>query len=70
MTGDNMMTDITFGNGAKVGTLCVLTGVSSENDVLVSDGLRKPMFYSESLGTMKEWWIVDVNIYYDHFIWI
>ena len=49
-----MMTDITFGNGAKVGTLCVLTGVSSENDVLVSDGLRKPMFYSESLGTMKE----------------
>lgn len=31
-----MQTDITFGNSAKIDTICVLTGVSKEEDVLIS----------------------------------
>lgn len=54
MTGDNMMTDIVFGNSAKIGTLCVLSGVSTEKNVLESKDLQKPMFYSENLGCTQQ----------------
>jgi ribonucleotide monophosphatase NagD (HAD superfamily) len=37
MIGDNVETDIKFGNEAKIDTLAVLTGVSTEETILSSN---------------------------------
>lgn len=46
-----MQTDITFGNKAGIDTLLVLSGVSKEEDVLKSEDLRRPTYYSSRIGT-------------------
>lgn len=46
-----MQTDITFGNSAGIDTLCVLSGVSKEEDVLKSEDARKPTYYTSRIGT-------------------
>lgn len=49
MIGDNTQTDIIFGNNAGISTLCVLSGVTKEGDLLDYQKLQKgsiPTYYS------------------------
>lgn len=52
MIGDNRETDIAFGNSAGIATLCVLTGASTEDEIISSQslgGIGMPMYYSNNL---------------------
>jgi 4-nitrophenyl phosphatase len=46
MIGDNLETDIAFGRKAGIDSLCVLTGVTTEEMVLASNS---PTYYSQYL---------------------
>ncbi len=52
MIGDNLETDILVGINAKIDTLLVLTGVTTEQELLESVKANKiiPTFYSNSLN--------------------
>jgi len=51
MVGDNLSTDIRFGiEGGLGGTLMVLTGVNTEEEILAKDAPVVPKFYVEKLG--------------------
>lgn len=51
MVGDRLNTDIKFGNDGGLGTLLVLTGIETEQNVLSSGA---PKFYADSLGVISE----------------
>ncbi|KAJ1854684.1 hypothetical protein LPJ73_002441 [Coemansia sp. RSA 2703] len=51
MVGDRLDTDILFGINGGLATLCVLTGVASEADILDPDA-PKPTYYIPSLGDL------------------
>lgn len=46
MIGDNLETDISFGNNAGIDSLCVLTGVSTEEMVQKSNAAT---YYADRL---------------------
>ncbi|KAI7861467.1 HAD-like domain-containing protein [Spinellus fusiger] len=45
MIGDRLDTDIEFGLKGGIETLCVLTGIASEQDILSPENLVKPTYY-------------------------
>jgi len=47
MIGDNLMTDILFGNNAQIDTLLVLTGISKREEIVPSK--VKPTYVMEEL---------------------
>lgn len=51
MVGDRLNTDMKFGNDGGLGTLLVLTGIETEENVLESGA---PKFYADSLGVISE----------------
>lgn len=51
MVGDRLNTDIKFGNDGGLGTLLVLTGIETEDNVLKTGA---PKFYADSLGVIGE----------------
>ena len=48
MIGDNLETDILFGNRCQVDTLCLLTGVTNEEKAQNNE-ISSPTYYSEFL---------------------
>lgn len=48
MIGDNLETDILFGEKGGISTLCTLTGVTTE-DVVLASGIAVPTYYSDAL---------------------
>jgi ribonucleotide monophosphatase NagD (HAD superfamily) len=53
MIGDSRETDIAFGNNAGIATLCVLSGVTSEDDIINCQsigGVGLPMYYSNNIA--------------------
>lgn len=51
MIGDNLDTDMIFGNRGQISTCAVLKSVSTEDEILKAEGLRKPKYYCESIGS-------------------
>lgn len=56
MIGDNLDTDITFGNDHNMKTLLVLTGVTSRDDLLKvdADSVRYPTFITDSVADLVD----------------
>ncbi|RHZ87076.1 hypothetical protein Glove_40g63 [Diversispora epigaea] len=54
MIGDRLNTDIQFGINGGTKTLLVLTGVSTEQEILVKDASIVPDYYISSLGNFSE----------------
>lgn len=52
MVGDRLDTDILFGKNGGVGTLLVLTGVTSHEDLANVQADRVPDFVTVSLGDL------------------
>lgn len=53
MVGDRLNTDIKFGvEGGLGGTLAVLTGVSTEKEILSSDAIAVPDAYLDQLSDL------------------
>ena len=52
MVGDRLDTDILFGKNGGVGTLLVLTGVTSNEDLVNVQADRIPDFVTVSLGDL------------------
>lgn len=48
MVGDNLETDILFGEKGGIATLCTLTGVTTE-DVVLANTIAVPTYYSDAL---------------------
>ncbi|CAO3597788.1 unnamed protein product [Absidia cylindrospora] len=54
MIGDRLDTDIDFGLKGGLETLCVLTGVSSEQELLDPENKIKPTYYVDSFAVFGE----------------
>ncbi|KAI8146307.1 HAD-like domain-containing protein [Fennellomyces sp. T-0311] len=52
MIGDRLDTDIDFGNQGGIETLCVLTGVTSKDEMLSPNNKIKPTFYIDSFADL------------------
>ena len=52
MVGDRLDTDILFGKNGGVSTLLVLTGVTSEDDLVDVKADRVPDFVTGSIGDL------------------
>lgn len=50
MVGDRLDTDIEFGVKGGIETLCVLTGVTSEDEVLSATSECRPVYYMDSFA--------------------
>lgn len=50
MIGDRLDTDIDFGNRGGIETLCVLTGVTSKEELLSPENPIKPTYYMNTFG--------------------
>lgn len=50
MVGDNLDTDIMFGNRSSISTVAVLSSVSSLSDVTSAQGDRAPTYYCDRMG--------------------
>lgn len=48
MVGDNLETDILFGQKGGIHTLCTLSGVTTE-DVVLANTIAVPTYYSDRL---------------------
>lgn len=53
MVGDRLDTDIAFAKANHTQSLCVLSGISSEKDILEADSSCTPSFYTSSLQDVK-----------------
>lgn len=54
MVGDRLNTDMIFGLQGGLGTLFVLTGVDSEDSILVDNPVVRPKYYIDKLGSLYE----------------
>ncbi|KAG2217025.1 hypothetical protein INT45_011576 [Circinella minor] len=52
MIGDRLDTDIDFGNQGGIETLCVLTGITSKEEMLSPDNKIKPTYYIPSFADL------------------
>jgi 4-nitrophenyl phosphatase len=52
MVGDRLDTDIQFGKAGGVGTLLVLTGVTSKGDLAAPNPAVVPDFVTKSIGDL------------------
>lgn len=53
MVGDRLETDIEFGKKGGLGTLLVLTGITSKEDLLSVSQEQVPDFVAPSLGNLR-----------------
>ncbi len=60
MVGDNLDTDIMFGNRSKISTVAVLSSVSSISDVKDAVGDRSPTYFCDRMGADIVWFKVIV----------
>ncbi len=53
MIGDNLKTDILFGQNSGIDTTCVLTGVTKEEDIKLNLKGIMPKYYCETLAWLS-----------------
>ena len=61
MIGDNLDTDILFGNGAKISTVAVLSGVCGVEDIEEAEEERKPTYFCDKIGNL---WMHKIILYF------
>ncbi|ODV97006.1 hypothetical protein PACTADRAFT_32505 [Pachysolen tannophilus NRRL Y-2460] len=54
MVGDRLNTDMIFGLDGGLGTLLVLTGIESEENVFKQEKDKQPLYYADKLGDIYE----------------